>query len=299
MLLKNGEFMLISMTGFGKAENSIQNMDIGIEIKSVNSRYLEISVSTPKFLNFLEEPFRKYIREHIKRGNVHCYLNLNSTLSSLASYKINKPLLKSFMATVEDIAAETNIKPQISMQDLLAQTDILTLEESSIDHTILESEMLKVLDSAIKELLEMEQKEGDYIRQIFEEKMNSMEKVIYKIQECQKISIPKHIETLRSRIAALLNDEPNDLQLNQEIVQLGDKLDISEEIDRFQSHLKQFFAYLETDEAVGKRLNFLLQEMNREITTMGNKANNSEISQLVVEVKNELETVREQVQNIQ
>lgn len=291
--------MLISMTGFGKAENSIQNMDIGIEIKSVNSRYLEISVSTPKFLNFLEEPFRKYIREHVKRGNIHCYLNLNSTLSSLASYKINKPLLKSFMATVEEIASETNIKPQISMQDLLAQTDILTLEESSIDHKVLESEMLNVLDSAIKELLEMEQKEGDYIRQIFEEKTDSMEKVICKIQDLQKISIPKHIETLRSRIATLLNDEPNDLQLNQEIVQLGDKLDISEEIDRFRSHLQQFSSYLQSDEAVGKRLNFLLQEMNREITTMGNKANNSEISQLVVEVKNELETVREQVQNIQ
>lgn len=291
--------MLTSMTGFGKAEKSIHNMDIGIEIKSVNSRYLEIFISTPKFLNFLEEPFRKYIREHIKRGNVHCYLNITSAQSSLATYSINKPLLKSFMATVDDIALETNIHPQVSMQDLLAQPDILTLEESRIDHNTLEKDMLSILDTAIKELLEMENNEGNYIRQIFIDRMRSMEEVILHIQELQKINIPKHIETLRSRIALLLKDEPNELQLNQDIVQLADKLDISEEIDRFQSHLQQFSDYLKSQEAVGKRLNFLLQEMNREITTMGNKANNSEISQLVVEVKNELETVREQVQNIQ
>jgi uncharacterized protein (TIGR00255 family) len=104
---------------------------------------------------------------------------------------------------------------------------------------------------------------------------------------------------MRSRIALLMKEDPSELQLHQEIVQLADKLDISEEIDRFHSHLKQFSDYLNSQEAVGKRLNFLLQEMNREITTMGNKASNSEISQHVVEVKNAIETVREQVQNIQ
>ena len=291
--------MLISMTGFGKGEGNVHSMEIGIEIKSVNSRYLEIFVATPKFLSFLEEPFKKYIRQHINRGNIHCYLNVVSANNTLASYSVNKPLLKSFMQTVSEIAEDTGIEPQVNMQDLLTQPELLTLEESSIDQKVLESEMLKVLDQAIIELKSMEAKEGEYIRDIFVERMSSMEKQLSTIQELQKENIPYHIETLRSRITMLLKEDPSELQLHQEIVQLADKLDISEEIDRFQSHLKQFADYLDTNEAVGKRLNFLLQEMNREITTMGNKASNSEISQHVVEVKNAIETVREQVQNIQ
>lgn len=291
--------MLTSMTGFGKGEGSIQNMEIGVEIKSVNSRYLEIFVATPKFLSFLEEPFRKYIRQHIIRGNIHCYVNVNSANNTLASYSVNTPLLKNFMTTVSQIAKETGIEPQVNMQDLLTQPELLMLEESSIEHDVLEAEMIKILDQAIKELLDMENNEGDYIRTIFKDRMISMEKQLSIIQALQKDNIPRHIETLRSRITMLLKEDPSELQLHQEIVQLADKLDISEEIDRFQSHLKQFLVYLDSQEAVGKRLNFLLQEMNREITTMGNKASNSEISQHVVEIKNEIETVREQVQNIQ
>ena len=291
--------MLISMTGFGKGEGNIQSMDVSVEIKSVNSRYLELFVATPKFLSFLEEPFKKHIRQRISRGNIHCYLNVVSSNNTLASYSLNKPLLKNFMQAVSEIAQETGIEPRVSMQDLLIQPELLILEESSIDHEILEAEILTILDQAITELQEMEKKEGEFIRDIFKERMDSMEKQIETIQALQKNNIPRHIETLRSRIALLMKEDPSELQLHQEIVQLADKLDISEEIDRFQSHLKQFADYLDTDEAVGKRMNFLLQEMNREITTMGNKASNSEISQHVVEVKNAIETVREQVQNIQ
>jgi len=203
------------------------------------------------------------------------------------------------MQTVAEIGKETGVEPQVNMQDLLTQPELLILEESSVDHKILETEMLSVLDQAINELKYMEEKEGEYIREIFKDRMDSMSHQLATIQSLQQENIPRHIETLRSRITLLLKEDPGELQLHQEIVQLADKLDISEEIDRFHSHLKQFANYLETDEPVGKRLNFLLQEMNREITTMGNKASNSEISQHVVEIKNAIETVREQVQNIQ
>ena len=291
--------MLTSMTGFGKGEGSINHMEIGVEIKSVNSRYLEIFIATPKFLNFLEEPFRKYIRQYIQRGNIHCYVNVNSSNNTLASYSVNTPLLKNFMKTAEAIAEATGIEPRVSMQDLLSQPELLILEESTIEHELLEKEMIAILDLAVKELLAMEKTEGNYIAGIFKEKMASMKEQLAYIQSLQKDNIPRQIETLRSRITTLLKEDPSELQLHQEIVQLADKLDISEEIDRFLSHLEQFSVYLDADDAVGKRLNFLLQEMNREITTMGNKASNSEISQRVVEIKNEIETVREQVQNIQ
>ncbi len=291
--------MLISMTGFGKAEGSIHEMNVTVEMKSVNSRYLEIFVATPKFLNFLEEPLQKYIRSRIRRGNIHCYVNVSSTNNTLANYVINKPLLKNFMATVREIAKETQIEPRVSMQDLLSQPELLALEESTLDYDILEIKMIEILDKAIAELLEMEKNEGEFIRQIFDDRLHIIEEQLQHIEVLQKENIPQHIETLRTRIRKLLNDEPNDLALNQELVQLADKLDINEEIDRFYSHLQQFTNYLDSNDAVGKRLNFLLQEINREITTMGNKASNSKISQHVVEIKNEIEAIREQVQNIQ
>jgi uncharacterized protein (TIGR00255 family) len=291
--------MLTSMTGFGKGEGHIRDMEVAVEIKSVNSRYLEIFVAAPKFLSFLEEPFRKHIRQHLTRGNIHCYINVNTANNTLASYSVNRPLLKNFMSTVSEISQETGIEPRVSMQDLLLQPELLILEESSIDHDVVETEMIRILDRAIGELQEMEKKEGGYIAAIFRERMTSMQEQLSTIQLLQKDNIPRHIDIMRSRIRSLLNENPSELQLHQEIVQMADKLDISEEIDRFHSHLEQFLAYLDSSDSVGKRLNFLLQEMNREVTTMGNKAANSEISQHVVEIKNELETVREQVQNIQ
>lgn len=291
--------MLTSMTGFGKAEGNIQNMDVAIEIKSVNSRYLEVFVSVPKYLTFLEDVLKKHVRKHIKRGNVHCYVNVNSATSTLTSYKLNKNLLNSFITSLDEIKNETGIDVPFSMQDLLSQPDIMSLEETSLDREKVEADILPLLDAAITELINMENKEGDYIRQIFKNRMIIMGDQLEKIIELQKINIPKHIETLRSRISIMLKEDPDESQLQQEIVQMADKLDISEEIDRFKSHIIQFETYLEDNDNVGKRLNFLLQEINREITTMGNKANNSDISQLVVEVKNTLETVREQVQNIQ
>lgn len=291
--------MLTSMTGFGKAEGTIRDMSVTIELKSVNSRFLEIFVAVPKFLNFLEEPVRKYLRDRVQRGNVHCFINMGSSGTPLASYVPNMPLLKKFVATVRQISDETGIDPKITMQDLLAQPELLTLEENSIGHEVLEAEMLKVLERAVAGLLDMEKQEGEFIRAIFRERLASITRQLQSIRDMQNENIQRHIQTLRSRIAALLKEEPNELVIHQEIVQMADKLDISEELDRFDSHLSQFDTYLDSGESVGKRLNFILQEMNREVTTMGNKASHSGISQHVVEIKNELEILREQVQNIQ
>ncbi len=291
--------MLTSMTGFGKAEGTIRDMSVTIELKSVNSRFLEIFVAVPKFLNFLEEPVRKYLRERVQRGNIHCFINVSSSGAPLASYVPNMPLLKKFVATVRQISDETGIDPKITMQDLLAQPELLALEENSAGHELLEADMMKVLERAVAGLLAMENQEGEFIRAIFRERLASITRQLQSIRDMQTENVQRHIQTLRSRIAALLKEEPNELVIHQEIVQMADKLDISEELDRFDSHLSQFDTYLDSGESVGKRLNFILQEMNREVTTMGNKASHSGISQHVVEIKNELEILREQVQNIQ
>lgn len=290
--------MLSSMTGFGKAEGRISGTEVSLELRSVNSRFLEISIVMPKFLAFLEEPLRKHIRQYLQRGNIHCYVNMNANGNTLASYHVNKPLLKNFTEALLTIAQETGMEPQLTAQDIISQPELLILEESSVDHESLEAEMLKLLDRALKELLAMQDREGAYIRDLFNEHINTIRERLQTAEALQRSNIDRHIDNMRKRVSALAGEIRDESSFQQEVVQMADKLDIREEIDRFYSHIKQFNEYLDADEAVGKRLNFLLQEMNREVTTMGNKAANSEISRHVVEIKNELEIIREQVQNI-
>lgn len=290
--------MLSSMTGFGKAEGRISGTEVSLELRSVNSRFLEISIVTPKFLAFLEEPLRKHIRQYLQRGNIHCYVNMNANGNTLASYHVNKPLLKNFTKALLTIAQETGMEPQLTAQDIISQPELMILEESSVDHESLEADMLKLLDRALKELLAMQDREGAYIRDLFNERINTIRERLQTTEALQRSNIDRHIDNMRKRVSALAGEIRDESSFQQEVVQMADKLDIREEIDRFYSHIKQFNEYLDADEAVGKRLNFLLQEMNREVTTMGNKAANPEISRHVVEIKNELEIIREQVQNI-
>lgn len=290
--------MLSSMTGFGKADGRISGTEVSLELRSVNSRFLEISIVTPKFLAFLEEPLRKHIRQYLQRGNIHCYVNMNANGNTLAVYRVNKPLLKNFTEALRIIAQETGMEPQLTAQDIISQPELMILEESSVDHESLETEMMKLLEAALKEMISMQDREGAYIRNLFNERIRAIKERLQTTEALQRSNIDEHIENMRKRINALVGEIRDESSFHQEVVQMADKLDICEEIDRFYSHIKQFNEYLEADEAVGKRLNFLLQEMNREITTMGNKAANSQISQHVVEIKNELEIIREQVQNI-
>ncbi|MDX9780299.1 MAG: YicC/YloC family endoribonuclease [bacterium] len=290
--------MLSSMTGFGKAEGRIRETEVTLELRSVNSRFLEISIVTPRFLSFLDEPLRQYIRQYLQRGNIHCYINMNSNGNTLANYRVNKPLLKNFLKTLNVIAEESGLQPRLSVQDILNQPELLILEESAMEHESIEQQMLALLDLALKELMVMQEREGNYIRELFHERIQTIEERLKSIETLQRSNIKEHIAAMRKRIETLVKDIRDEGSFHQEVVQLADKLDIQEETDRFYSHIRQFKDYLNSEEAVGKRLNFLLQEMNREVTTLGNKASNPHISQHVVEIKNELETIREQVQNI-
>lgn len=161
--------MLSSMTGFGKAEGVICGSEVSLELRSVNSRFLEISIVTPKFLSFLEEPLRMHIRQYLQRGNIHCYVNMNPNGNTLASYRVNKPLLKNFIDALKIIARESGLEPQLNVQDIVNQPELMILEESSVDHERLKTEVIQLLDTALKELLAMQDREGDYIR-IFSEK---------------------------------------------------------------------------------------------------------------------------------
>ncbi|MDZ7821219.1 MAG: guanylate kinase [Candidatus Marinimicrobia bacterium] len=217
--------MLLSMTGFGKAEGTVGNTEISVELRSVNSRYLEIYVAAPKYLNFLEDTCRKSIRERISRGNIHCLVNLGNGSNTLAGYTVNLPLLNNFVEIMHKIADETGVKPRLSMQDLLSQPELLSLEESSIDPEVLSDRVREILERAAGALLEMEKIEGKYIRKLFTERLRSMEDRLNRVVTVQRANVSAHIAQMKERVRSLLEDEPGELSFRQEVVQLADKLD--------------------------------------------------------------------------
>lgn len=292
--------MLHSMTGFGKAEGHFHSIHFTVEIKSVNSRYLDISTLIPRKVVFLENPVRDYLQKQLTRGKILFILNLTGDSGEISRYRLNQKLLENFLSLTHKIEKEYHVKGEVSVSDILNREDIVELQEADMEEEALRDEILAVTRDALAQLAEMQRQEGHFLRDQFLRDLELMVREIETIEKIQADNLESHTQAMKIRVEKLLSDYSLDEnRLYQEIVLMSDKLDVSEEIQRFKSHLEQFKTYLSASENVGKRLNFLLQEMHREINTLGNKAGNADISQRVVELKNRIEMIREQVQNIQ
>jgi len=293
--------MLKSMTGYGRATDVHHGMHCSLELRSVNSRFPEISVYLPRNLNFMEMPLREKIQGGGYRGKIVCSLQISGETAAFSRFTLNRPLLESYMNIGRVLKEEYKLPGEITVYNVMGRQDILILEENSRNEEELLQFVFRLLESAERGMQEMQDREGESVRVQFGTLLNSLDKRNQEISDNYSKRKLEYIERFRERIRLLLGE--NELQedtLHREVAVLGDKLDISEELQRFNSHLQQFRIIMDSDSgAVGKKLNFLLQEMNREVTTMGNKANDADISYTVVEMKNEIEMIREQVQNLQ
>ncbi|MDD3807254.1 MAG: YicC family protein [Candidatus Marinimicrobia bacterium] len=291
---------MLSMTGFGKAEGVYQDIQFTVEIQSVNSRYLDISTFIPRKVSFLENPVRDFLQKTLHRGKIVYSLNLTGDLGEISHFQLNEKLLESLLFLKDILKKKYQVKDTLSVSDILMRDDIIELMDSSVEEEAFLKEILMCSHQAIEQLETMEKQEGDYLKKQFIHDLEDLKQEITSIENLQKSNLENHISAMKKRVKALMNDVSVDEgKIYQEIVFMADKLDISEEIQRFKSHLLQFETYLNENSSVGKRLNFLLQELHREINTLGNKVANALISQRVVEIKNKLEIIREQVQNIQ
>jgi len=292
--------VIYSMTGYGRAEQDFEEYSIAVEIRSVNSRYLDINFRTPDILSTQEYELKKVVQEFCTRGQLTVRMKLNSAENRWTKPVVDHSLLSKYQQILQEMQKTLSIDEQPQLSDYLRLPDVVTFEEDLPDTNILFERVETVLKSALTELQEMRQKEGETLKQDFSERIKWLEEVLKKVQDSASENSKTVQDSLRSRIDTLLDDVPVDEdRLAQEVAYIADKVDTTEEIVRFQSHIKQFRNLLSDGDSVGKKLNFLLQEMNREINTIGAKSNNSEISHLVVDVKNELEKLREQVQNIE
>ncbi len=292
--------MIRSMTGYGKASLSVEGREYQVEIKSVNHRYLDINIKMPRTLGYLEETIKKQISEKIKRGKIDVFITFENNSQEGRDIKINKELAKIYINQLKKLAQEENISSNIEVIDIAKFPDILTIKIEQEDEKI-KNEILQVTKDATDKIIEMKNVEGQKIAQ---DLLTRIEKIENKIEEISKKStglIEEYVVKLEKRIKEILKTEEIDKsRLAQEVVIYADKCSVEEEITRLKSHIYQFKNLIaDNNGTIGKKLDFIIQEMNRETNTIGSKANNLEITNGVIDIKTELEDIREQTQNIE
>lgn len=290
-----------SMTGFGKGVFQCENYTITVYAKSLNSKYLDISLKLPKRYTFLEEKIRKLILEKFKRGKIEIQIKCVGTELSQKEILVDKGLAKELKKALTQLNLELGFEGPLTFSDFLKFRDYLILEEKEEELDKLWEEIYPPLSKALEELKESRLKEGESLKSILKNYLEELKNNILKIEELKEKIIKENKEKLKERIDKLLKDlnfrEIDENRFYQELVYLLDRIDFTEELDRLKTHIFHFELIMEEKDC-GKKLDFLCQEMFREINTLSNKAQSSEISLMSVKIKDLIEKLREQIQNI-
>ena len=288
-----------SMTGFSKAQINEHGISTNIEIRSVNGRYLELSCRMPKNLQHKEIELREMVKLVLERGSVSVSIKIES--AQKVNSVVNAQKAQAYFTTLDTIRKKLRIDSPVTISDLLSIPDVLSQGEDDDKESELQWKVAaKAVKAALASLETMRKTEGKEIIKDLRNRMKLIETTLDTIEEVGMKRIPEERERLRARVAQLFDaDEIDEQRLQMEIVLLADKLDISEECVRLRSHVKFMNDAMRTGEGNGRQMNFMLQEMNREINTIGSKANDANVARMVVGVKDELERIREQVQNLE
>jgi uncharacterized protein (TIGR00255 family) len=275
-------------------------MAVSAELRSVNSRFYEFSARLPKHLQARELDLKEAVRAQIKRGKINLSVTMEKNNGAELPLQINREATKAYMAMLERLKEISGIKEEIRIDTLLKFSEVLSAEE---EDEVPEEEwaiVLQAVEEAVTALFNMRSNEGSELTADLRKRITLLESAIERIQAMSAGRVETERERLKERLKTLISDEKIDpSRLDMEIALLADKIDITEELVRFRSHTKFFLETLDSDESEGRKLSFLLQEMNREANTISSKSYHAEISHIVVSVKEELERIREQIQNIE
>ena len=289
-----------SMTGYGRAVAINDNVETSFELKSVNNRYLDISVRVPRTLNFLEDAIKKEVGAHISRGKVDVYVSVHKIGGDAGEVFLNTELLKGYLAAAETASSEFGLKNDLGVSSALRFPEVLELRAEEEDEEAATKRVTEVMKEALEDYDSMRQREGERLCADVGEKLARLEEIRAEVEKLSPISVENYEKRLRTRIEELLGKENlEESRLLTEVAIFADKVAVDEELTRLKSHFAQFKEIMKSKGAVGKKLDFLVQEINREINTTGSKCSELEITRLVVEAKSELEKIREQIQNIE
>lgn len=293
--------MAISMTGFGRGEYKNDNYYFLVECKTINHKYCDINIRLPRKISFLEDKARNFIKNYIKRGRVDIYIKLDLLGSEDVNLKFDETLANQYVNILREIRDKFDLVDDISVMNVAKFPDIIKTEEKEEDEDLLWSMLSKALEETLTKLKEMRSEEGQKLAQDVLERCDILQNTIEEIEKNSYNVVIDYKEKLNNRISEIL-DNPSlidENRLAQEVAIYADKSSITEEIVRFKSHIGQLRSTIVKDESIGRKIDFLIQEMNRETNTIGSKSSDLNITNLVVEIKSELEKIREQIQNIE
>ena len=289
-----------SMTGFGRAKLEKNNRIYSIEIKSVNHKYSDITIKLPRSLSYMEERLKKEISTSIARGKIDVYVTFENYSEAGKEIIVNKELANKYLEKFRELTIGNELSMNIPVTEITKLPDVLTIKETDDDEELIETELLECMKMAIDNFANMREQEGNKIKEDLVDRIKRIEEEKDKLSTYSTGLIDEYVVKLEERIKQILKTDIVDKsRLAMEVVLYADKCSVEEELTRLDSHIYQFRNLIEENGPIGKKLDFLIQEMNRETNTMGSKSGSIDITNIVVNIKTELEDIREQIQNIE
>lgn len=292
--------MVRSMTGFGRSEQKIDGREITVEIKSVNHRYFEFGCRVSRGYAFLEEKLKSYIQKAVARGKIDVFVSVTDTDEKQANVTVNHSLASGYVAALKELKQTYSLSGEVALSDITRFSDIFTVHKTPEDEDAVWASVCVVLDDALAKFIAMREREGEKMKEDILEKSNTILSLVESVEKNSPETVTKYRQRLEERLKEVLTGVNIDEQrILTEAAIFADKVAVAEETVRLRSHFDQLFAMLDGDEAIGRKLDFILQEMNRETNTIGSKVQDAQLAHTVVEIKGELEKIREQIQNIE
>lgn len=292
--------MIKSMTGYGCAEGVSGKLEISIELRSVNNRFLDCSIRIPRVYTAVEDGMKAVVQKYISRGKVDVYVTIDATKSDDVDISVNEPLAEAYMSAMDKLAAKFGFVNDASALALARFPDILRIEKAESDTDTLCNDICAVLTEALEGFNEMRIREGDKLYNDISSHGDEILRLTELAEKRSAVTVPEYREKLTNRMMDILQTKDIDeSRILMEAAIFADKVAVNEEIVRLRSHVSQLRHLLDSGEPVGRKLDFIVQEMNREANTIGSKGNDGEMARIVIDLKAEIEKIREQVQNVE
>ncbi len=292
--------MIKSMTGYGGAKGSCEGFDISVELKSVNNRYLDCSVRLPRSFLFAEEAIKACVQKHISRGKVDVFVSVANTGDDSVVVSVNEALAKGYAAAIKQIAQLCNLPDDVNALSIARMSDVLSVEKKEADKDVLAAGITAICEQALEEFDAMRAREGDKLAADVEDRLVTIEGYVSAVEKRSPETVAEYREKLWKKMNDVLSGAGVDEQrILTEAAIFADKVAVDEETVRLRSHIAQMREMLCGGSPIGRKMDFLIQEFNRESNTIGSKCSNSDIAKIVIELKSEIEKIREQIQNIE
>lgn len=294
--------MIRSMTGYGRYQATVDSMNVTVELKSVNHRYFEFNSRVPRNYGFLEEKLKSFVNSRVSRGKVECYVSIENLEEDEVQIAVNHSLAESYCNALKELSdrLELNLRDDNIMSSLTRYNDIFVVHKNEADEEKIWNAVKSVTEEAVIKFIDMRKQEGNKLKT---DVLNRADIILGKVSEIEKRS-PETVKEYNDRLLVRINEFLTDVQVDEqrlltECAIFADKVAVAEETVRLRSHIDQLRQFLNSDEAVGRKIDFLVQEMNREANTIGSKAQDVTIARNVIDIKAEIEKIREQIQNIE